>query len=181
MTINKKKIFEYFRNCSQRNFGRNETNEYLLVLISFDKNFVSLMRWLMNIVRCSSWRRWRPFRLNQRKKRDAINVSFWKQSEKKKEILHRLCLRFISARLDESFSQLEQIWNKTNSIRQTTTKSTWFSPKMSTIVASDGWHGVLQVHVCIFSQTLINIDWTDKCDEYLKISVEQLRSSQVIF
>ena len=143
MTINKKKIFEYFRNCSQRNFGKNETNEYLLVLISFDKNFVSSMRWLTNIVRCSSWRRWRPFRLNQRKKRDAINVRF-EIKVKKKETLHRLCLRFISARLDESFSQLEQIWNKTNFIRQTTTKSTWFCSKMSTIVASDRWLGVLK-------------------------------------
>lgn len=31
--MQRKKIFEYFRNCSKRNFGRNDRIEYLLVLI----------------------------------------------------------------------------------------------------------------------------------------------------
>ena len=37
--MHKKKIFEYFRNCSKRNFGRKDKIEYLLVLIRLGDEF----------------------------------------------------------------------------------------------------------------------------------------------
>jgi len=52
--IQRKKIFEYLRNCSKRNFGRNDKIEYLLVLIWFVINFVCCGPWLIVIIRLVS-------------------------------------------------------------------------------------------------------------------------------
>lgn len=47
MTIKKKNIFEYFWNCSKRNFGRNVRTLYLLVLIEF---FLNLTSWSWRLI-----------------------------------------------------------------------------------------------------------------------------------
>lgn len=53
-TMQRKNIFEYFLNCSKRNFGRNVNSEYLLVLIRFDVNFPGCGPLLIVIIRLSS-------------------------------------------------------------------------------------------------------------------------------
>ena len=49
--IQRKNMFEYLRNCSKRNFGRNVRMEYLLVLIRFVVNLVACGPLLIVIIR----------------------------------------------------------------------------------------------------------------------------------
>jgi hypothetical protein len=47
-------MLEYFRNCSKRNFGKNDIKEYLLVLIRFDEKFSGCGPLLIVMIRFSS-------------------------------------------------------------------------------------------------------------------------------
>ena len=51
--MKKKKMFEYFRNCSKRNLGKNVIKLYLLVLIELEQNLVSCI-WRLHLSRLYS-------------------------------------------------------------------------------------------------------------------------------